>query len=317
MEHRLGIDLGGTFIKAGIVDADNRIISRVSKPTDGSFVRTCRDMADAAKEAAHKAGLDITDFPCAGVGSPSCINRKTGRLVYANNTDWRDAPLKEELEKYIPLPVYIGNDANCAVIGEAVAGAAREYEDVLMLTLGTGVGGGVLINGKLYSGSDGMGTELGHTPLVHGGVPCTCGMSGCLEAYASVTGLIRMTKGSMIANPYSMMHAFAAKEGGEISGKTSFDCAKAGDAAAIMVVDDYCEYVACGIGGFINIFRPQVVLIGGGLSNAGDFLLDRLRKKSEKYVFAYNLIGGPAIVQAMLGNDAGIIGAAWLDRMQM
>jgi glucokinase len=316
VEYRLGIDLGGTFIKAGVVDMDSRIISRVSMPTDGSFERTCLDMAGAVREAAQKAGLSLSAFPCVGVGTPSCIDRRTGRLVYANNTDWRDAPLKEELEKHIPLPVYVGNDANCAVIGEAVAGAAKGFDDVLMLTLGTGVGGGVLINGKLYSGSDGMGTELGHTPLVHGGVACTCGTTGCLEAYASVTGLIRMTKDAMKANTHSMMHAFAANEGGEITGKTSFECARADDAAAIMVVDEYCEYAARGIGGFVNIFRPQIVLIGGGLSNAGDFLLDRLRKKSEKYVFAYDLIGGPPIVRATLGNDAGTIGAAWLDRMQ-
>jgi glucokinase len=169
MKYRLGIDLGGTAIKTGIVDENYKVVYKHSVPTDAaakSFEEVVREMASAAEAVAKMAGLTLRDFPCVGVGSPSCINPNTGLLVFSNNTNWRNAPLKQELEKHIPVPVYVGNDANCAVIGEALAGAAKGYDNVIMLTLGTGVGGGVILNGKLYCGADGMGTELGHTLFV-------------------------------------------------------------------------------------------------------------------------------------------------------
>lgn len=314
MQYRLGIDLGGTAIKAGVVDESNRIVYRHTRPTGGSFEQIVADIAASANEVAGQAGLKVTDFPCIGVGTPSCINPKTGRLVFSNNTNWRDVPFREELEKHIPIPAYIGNDANCAIIGEAIAGAAAGCENVVMLTLGTGVGGGIILNGKLFCGADGMGAELGHTPLVAGGTPCTCGINGCLEAYASVTALIRQTKEAMEADPTSLLHAHAQKTG-HVSGRTAFDCAKQGDRTALAVVDRYMEYVANGIGGLINIFRPEIVLIGGGLSNEGDYLLKPLNEKVGKYVFSNDIIGAAPIRKATLGNDAGTIGAANLDRM--
>lgn len=314
MQYRLGIDLGGTAIKAGIVDENDQIVYRYTCPTGGSFEKIVADIAKCAETVAEMAGLKVTDFPCIGVGTPSCINPNTGRLVFSNNTNWRDVPFREELEKHIPIPAYIGNDANCAIIGEAIAGAAKGAQNVVMLTLGTGVGGGVILNGKLFCGADGMGTELGHTPLMHNGYPCTCGINGCLESYASVTGLIRQAKEAMEQHPESLLHEFAAKEG-KVSGKVVFDALNAGDKTAAEVVDHYTEYVANGIGGLINIFRPEVVLVGGGLSNAGDVLLDPIRAKLPKYVFSYEIIGAPPVKRALLGNDAGTIGAANLDRM--
>ncbi len=313
---RLGIDMGGTAIKTGVMDEEMQVISRHSVPTQGSFEQVVSDMAQAAREAAGKIGLRLEDFPCVGVGTPSCINPYTGKLVFSNNTNWRNVPLREELEKHIPVPVYIGNDADCAVIGETVAGGAKGKRDVLMITLGTGVGCGIILGGKLFSGADGMGAELGHTPLIYGGAECTCGSRGCLEAYASLLGLIRITREAMDRHPESAMHRYLALEEGEITGKTSFECAKAGDAAANEVVDEYLEYVANGIGGAINVFRPEVVLVGGGISNAGEFLFSRLEKKLGKYVFAGDIIGCPPVRRAILGNDAGLVGAACLDLMQ-
>ncbi len=314
MNYRIGIDLGGTAIKAGLVDEQYHIIQSYSQPTGEGFSTVVANMAEAARRVADKAGLAITDFPCVGVGTPSCINPHTGRLVFSNNTNWRDVPLREELEKHLPVPVYIGNDANCAVIGEAIAGAAKGAKNVIMLTLGTGVGGGVILDGKLFCGADGMGTELGHTPIVSGGTYCTCGISGCLEAYASVTALIRQTKEAMEAAPDSAMHAYAAEEGA-VSGKTAFECAKKGDPAAKRVVEQYIGYLANGIGGLINVFRPEVVLLGGGLSAQDAALLKPVNEAVKKYVFAYDIIGAPPIIKAALGNAAGTIGAAYLDKM--
>ena len=314
MQYRIGIDMGGTAIKAGIVDENYQVVYRHSRPTGQGFERVVAEMAAAAREVAEMAGLAVSDFPCVGVGTPSCINPNTGRLVFSNNTNWRNVPLREELEKHLPVPVYIGNDANCAIIGEALAGAAKGCANVIMLTLGTGVGGGVILNGKLYCGGDGMGTELGHTPLIAGGYPCTCGINGCLESYASVTALIRQTKEAMEAHPQSAMHAYC-REHGDVSGRTAFDCARQGDAAALAVVDQYMEYLANGIGGLVNVFRPEIVLIGGGLSGEGDYLLKPLNERVKKYVFASDIIGVPPIVKAALGNAAGTIGAACLDQM--
>lgn len=315
MQYRIGIDLGGTAIKAGVVDENNQVVFSHTQPTGEGFEQVVADMAKAAETVAAMAGLKVTDFPCVGVGTPSCINPKTGRLVFSNNTNWRDMPLREELEKHLPVPVYIGNDANCAIIGEAVAGAAKDCQSVVMLTLGTGVGGGVILDGKLFVGGDGMGAELGHMPVIHQGEMCTCGIPGCLEAYASVTALIRQAEEKMKEYPDSLLHARAAENGGALNGRIIFDCAHENDPAALAVVDQYEEYLANGIGGLINIFRPKVFLIGGGLSAQGEYLLAPVREKVKKYTFAYDIIGVPPVVKATLGNAAGTIGAAYLDRM--
>ena len=315
MQYRIGIDLGGTAITAGVVDENNQVVYSHMQPTGEGFEQVVADLAKAAETVAAMAGLTVRDFPCVGIGTPSCINANTGRLVFSNNTDWRDVPLREELEKHLPVPVYIGNDANCAIIGEAVAGAAKDRRSVVMLTLGTGVGGGVILDGKLFVGGDGMGAELGHTPVVHHGNMCTCGIPGCLEAYASVTALIAQAEEAMGRYPDSMLHEKAAENGGALNGRIIFDCAHANDPAALEVVDQYEEYLANGIGGLINIFRPEIFLIGGGLSAQDEYLLAPVREKVKKYVFAEDIIGTPPIVRATLGNAAGTIGAAYLDRM--
>lgn len=315
MQYRIGIDLGGTAVKAGVVDENHQVVCSHSLPSDHNFDRAVDGLAAAAEAVAAKVGLRVSDFPCVGVGIPSTVNPHTKRLVFANNTGWRDAPIGEALEQRLGIPVYIGNDANCAVIGEALAGAARGRQSVVMLTLGTGVGGGILLGGKLFTGGDGMGVELGHTPLVHGGYRCTCGIEGCLESYASVTALIRQTRQAMEEHPESALHAYVAAHNGQVDGRTVFDCAQAGDEVSAAVVDRYLEYLANGIGGLITVFRPEVFLIGGGLSAQGDNLIRPLNEKVLRYVYSSDLIGVPPIVKATLGNAAGTIGAAYLDRM--
>ena len=318
MEYKLGLDFGGTGIKAGVVDETYKIIAKSSVPTrpDHDLEKTVDDMAALAKTVVRMAGLTFKDIKSIGVGCPSFIHPVTGRLVFVNNTNWINVPLREELEKRLPLPVSVENDANCAVIGEALAGAAKAVRNVLMLTLGTGVGSGLILNGKLFPGCDNMGMELGHVPFKIDGEMCTCGIRGCFEAYASVTALIRQTREAMAANPASGMNAYTSAHNGRVSGRTAFDCARQGDAAAKQVVDTYIDYVANGIGGFIDIFRPDVVLIGGGLSNEGENLLGPINERLPKYVLAYDMIGAPQVKAATLGNDAGIIGAACWDELK-
>lgn len=314
MKYYLGIDLGGTNIAAGVVDENCRIIAKHSRPTNAQrpFEAVVEDMAGAALEAVAQAGLTLADFTSVGVGTPSYINPRTGLLVFANNLGWHNVPLGKQLFKHLPLPVHIRNDADCATYGELLAGAAPGSESALMITLGTGVGGGVILNGKIFSGADNMGAELGHTLMMYGGEPCSCGQRGCFEAYASATALIRQTRAAMEAHPESIMHELSA-ERGKVSGRTAFDAAKRGDAAAQAVVEQYIAYLAAGLASLIAVFRPAVAIIGGGIAGEGDNLLKPLNAKVRELTLAADEIGAPPVVAARLGNDAGIIGAAMLE----
>lgn len=314
MSYRIGVDIGATTIKAGVVDETYRIILRSTRKTPDAFEDAMKAIADMIHEMADQLHLCISDFANIGFGAPCTVVPETGMLILANNTNWKDVSMKEEMSKYFSVPLSFANDANCAIIGETIAGAAKGRRHVLMLTLGTGVGSGIIINGKLFSGGDGLGAEMGHLTLVYDGIPCSCGLKGCLECYASATALIRQTKEAMKQHPESMMNQQAQQQG-EVTGRTSFDCAKAGDAAALQVVDQYTSYLAGGLGSIINVLRPELIILGGGVSHAGDFLLDLIRKKLPQYIFAYDVVGGPEVKCAELGNDAGIIGAAYLDQM--
>ncbi|MDO4493911.1 MAG: ROK family protein [Clostridia bacterium] len=317
-EYRLGIDLGGTGFQIGLVDSDFRIVAHADAPTrqhELSFEEVVANIAEECKKLLSANGLTPADVSCIGIGTPGCVD-SDGLLRFAGNFSWHNVPLKAEMEKQLNVPVRIGNDANCAIIGETLAGAAKGRKNVLLLTLGTGVGGGLVINNKLFTGGHGMGAELGHVPFITGGVHCTCGIDGCFEAYASVTALIRMTKEAMAAHPESTMHAHAAANDGKVNGKTVYDCAHDGDPAALSVTAQYTENIAAGIGGFVNVFRPEIVLIGGGISAQGDYLLDPINEKLPKYCFAPNAVPYPKVVAATLGNAAGIIGAACMDIME-
>ena len=238
----IGVDLGGTNIAAGVVDENGKILAQGSVPTlnDRDFTEIVKDMAELCKDITKKAGFELRDIEAIGIGSPGSIDNENGVVVYANNIKMDNAPVAAELKKYIDVPVNIENDANAAAYGEYVinGGGAKDF---VFITLGTGVGGGIIIDKKIYRGFNGAGGELGHTTLVHEGEHCTCGNSGCWEAYASVTALIRQTKESMEKNPDSLMHKIAEEEG-KVSGKTSFAAAKRGDKAAKEVVD---KYISC------------------------------------------------------------------------
>ena len=314
MKYRIGIDLGGTAIKAGVVDENYQILAKRTIRTCPDFETACREMGDLVKDLLQDTQISPSDLESVGIGTPGFINPESGLLVFSPNTQWHNVPLREELGKYIQVPIYAGNDANCAVIGEYLAGAGKGYDSVLMITLGTGVGGGIILNRKLFSGCDFMGTEFGHTPLVYNGQRCGCGINGCFEAYGSVSALIRQTKHAMKQHPESTMNTWASSHKGTVNGRTAFDCAKNGDPAALEVVDQYESYVAYGISGFINIFRPEIVLIGGGISAEGDYLLKPIRQKLKNFVFAQDIIGIPPVTHAKLGNAAGTIGAAFINQ---
>lgn len=316
MKYYIGIDLGGTKIAAAVIDENYNILASHKVPTLArrSFEEIVADMASAAFHCLEKSGLDIKDIEHVGVGVPSTINPKTRNMVYANNLNWIDSDVLGELEKHIKIPAFIANDADCAAYGEALAGAAKEYNNVMMLTLGTGVGGGIIFNKKIFTGGDGHGCEPGHTIIAMDGVNCTCGKKGCLEAYASVTALIRNTICAMAADPSSAMHEMCNNDMSKVCGRTAFDAAKMGDKAGLEVVKDYIHYLALGISSFITLLRPEVIILGGGISNEGDYLLKPLREEVYKTVYAANLMPQTPIIKATMGNDAGLVGAAFLGK---
>lgn len=305
----IGIDLGGTNIAAGVVDDSGKIIKQLSVPTLATrpAEEIIKDMAAVSKEVVAQAGLDMKNIKSIGIGSPGSVDNANGEIVYANNLPFSHTKMREELQKHIDLPVNLENDANAAAYGEYIA-MGHGVDSFIAITLGTGVGGGIILNQKIYRGFNGAGAELGHFTLVHNGEPCTCGKPGCWEAYASVTALINQTRAAMEKHPDSIMHKMAQEEG-KVSGRTAFTSAKNGDSAAQAVVDQYIAYVADGITSIINIFQPDMLVIGGGISKEGDYLLKPLVEITEK--FNYNKeLPKTDIRIATLFNDAGIIGAA-------
>lgn len=315
-KYYLGLDVGGTNIVAGVMDANFNMLAKESTATRAgrSVEEITADMADVSKKAVASAGFTLDDISSWGIGMPSYVNPKTNRLVHANNFGWKNIPIYEYLEKHIQLPTYIANDANCAAYGEVLAGAAGDYTDAVMLTLGTGVGGGVIQNKKIYSGFDNMGAELGHTKLVYNGIRCTCGQKGCIESYCSSTALIRRTREAVEEQPDTLILELCHQDKMRIDGEIVFEAAKKGDALAVQIIDEYISYLAAGISTFITIFRPEVIILGGGMAHAGDFLLEPLNEKLYTSTFAAEEIGIPKVIRAKLGNDSGIIGAAFLEK---
>lgn len=305
----IGIDLGGTNIAAGLVSEQGEILVKGSVPTMSERPATeiVKDMAGLAKKLIEDYGMSISDIKGVGIGCPGSIDFKNGVVVYANNLRMEHFPLADEFRKYLDLPVKIDNDANCAAMGEYVA-SGNGVDNFILVTLGTGVGSGIIVDGKMIRGFNGAAGEAGHTILIHDGEPCSCGRRGCWESYASVTALIRQTKEAMEKNPQSLMNKLA-NEDGKVTGRTAFDAAKAGDEAANEVVKQYAVYVAQGIVDLENIFQPEMICVGGGISREGEYLLDPVREYVNKY--GYNkYMKKTEIITAKLFNDAGIIGAA-------
>jgi glucokinase len=314
MKYYVGIDLGGTNIVAGVVDEEYKILSKASVKTNcpRPAEEIMDDMAKVVFEAVEKSGLLLNDIEWVGVGAPGTANVETGIIEYANNLGFENVHMVEYLQKKINKPVHIENDANAAAYGEFLAGAAKGTKHAVCITLGTGVGGGIIIDGKIYSGFNFAGAELGHTVIEVDGVPCTCGRKGCFEAYSSATGLIRMTKEAMEADKSSKMWEMSKEEDGKVTARLAFDAMRAGDKSAKEVVDKYIKYLAIGIANTINIFQPEILCIGGGVCNEGDALLIPLKELVQKEVYSRNSGKNTKIVIAKLGNDAGIIGAAFL-----
>ncbi len=314
MKYYIGIDLGGTNIVAGVVDENYNIISKASTRTNcpRPAQEIADDMAAMAIKAVEDAGLTMDQIEWVGVGTPGIANSETGIIEYSNNLGFENTPMAEYIRKHIDKPVFIENDANAAAYGEYVAGAAKGAKNAVCITLGTGVGGGIVIDGKIYSGSNFAGAEIGHTVISVDGPQCSCGRKGCFEVYSSATGLVRMTKEKMAECPDSKMHDITAERNGKVSARTSFDAMRLGDAAAKEVVDFYIKCLAAGITNTINIFQPDVLCIGGGVCNEGDPLLLPMKEIVAKEVYTRNSPKNTEIVIAKLGNDAGLIGAAFL-----
>lgn len=310
--YRAGIDLGGTNIKAGIVDENQKILMEDSVPTrvERPYQEIIKDMADLVKNLLNKIGATETEISGVGVGSPGTVDAVSGVVLYSNNFDWDNVPLAEELGKYFTCPVKVSNDANCAALGEVKAGAAREIKNAILLTLGTGVGGGVIIDGQVFEGAHAGGAELGHTSLIFGGELCTCGRRGCVEAYVSATGLIREAKRAAKKDPQSVMNELCKGDLSNMNGKIPFDAAKQNDPAGMKVVNDYITYLGESITNYVNIFRPDVVLLSGGVCNQKEKLTGPLTEYIKNRCFGGEKAFIPEVRCAILGNSAGMIGAA-------
>lgn len=315
MKHYLGIDIGGTNISAGVVDERYAMLSKEKVKTlnERPYSDVLSDIIKAANAAVHAAGITFDEVECVGVGCPGTCNRETGCVEYANNLHWENVPLAADLEKALGKRTYFDNDANVAAYGEYLAGAAKGAKNAVVITLGTGVGAGIIINGEIYSGSNFAGAEIGHTVIVFDGAQCSCGRKGCFEAYSSATGLIRMTKEAVVRNPSSLIKELAEADG-KYSARTAFNAAKLHDETGIEVVDSYIKHLACGIANTINVFQPDILCIGGGVCNEGDNLLLPLKKLVAENIYSKNSTKNTEIVICSLGNNAGIIGAAMLGK---
>ncbi len=312
----IGIDLGGTNIVAGVVDQHYRILASTKCKTYAQrpAESIIDDMAHICREAVKKAGLTMNDVAYVGIGAPGTCNPHTGEVEYANNLPFDNLPVRDMMHDRLRKPIYMENDANAAAWGEVKAGAAKGASSCICVTLGTGVGGGIVLDGKIYAGFNFAGAEIGHTVIVKDGAPCTCGRKGCWEAYASATALVAQTREAMKRHPESHMWKLAKTLDGA-NGLTAFDAMRAGDAVAKAVVDAYIDYVAVGVIDMINIFQPEVICIGGGISKEGETLLGPMREKVERERYSRNSVRQSRLCAAELGNDAGVIGAACLGEM--
>lgn len=294
---RIGIDIGGTNTRIGLVDIHQKLIDSVSISTDTKSAadEVICTVGEKALALLEKNGIAMDQCVGAGVGVPGTIDRKNGVVRYSNNIRWENVPVASILSEYLPVPIAVANDADCAALGEAAGGSGKVSSDVVMLTLGTGVGGGIILDGSIYEGRGIGGSELGHMVIVEDGEPCTCGRRGCLEAYVSATALMREAKRA---------------DGRDRTPEEIFDAAAGGDAAMKNVVNTYIRRLGTGIVNIVNIFRPQLVLLGGKVSPQSGLILETLREIVKAECFGGDKGEVPAIETAVLGNDAGMIGAA-------
>ena len=316
----LGIDLGGTNIAAGIVNEKFEIVKKKSTPTlanrDGKLI--IKDMAELCRSLIADCGLTLKDIAYAGIATPGTANSETGVVEYANNLPFKNFPIADLLKEYLGVEkVYIENDANAAAKAEAIAGAAKGAKYSVMITLGTGLGGGIVLDGKVYSGFNHAGAELGHVVIQKDGKQCSCGRRGCWETYSSATGLANMTREHLIkARAEGKKSIIEDMIGGNLdncNARVSFAAMKQGDEIGKAIVDEYISYLASGIASIINIFQPNVLSIGGGVCGEKDYLLKPLTEKVFEQTYTKTGVSPQCEIKiAELGNDAGIVGAAVL-----
>ena len=306
----IGIDLGGTYIKYGLVGEGGEIIGKGKVPTPAGcgYAKTMEVIASAvrgfAKHGALVCGL--------GIGAPGVVDGEKGIVRLSGNLGWENKPFARDLSESLGIPVTLTNDANAAAFGEYACGAGSDYKSVVLITLGTGVGSGIVLNGKLYEGNEGAGAELGHEVIRFGGEKCACGRRGCFEAYASATALIKQTKRAMEKDRQSKLWQLCSGDIELLNGKTAFDGAKEGDKMAKRVVNNYLRYLSEGLANIANAFRPEAILIGGGISAQGESLTKPLQKRVDKLMLGHGAYAPVKIKTASLGNDAGLVGAAML-----
>lgn len=310
-EYYVGIDFGGMSAKAGLFDKNSKMLAKdtVKTSKDDNYVTTVAKMAQLVKKLCEENDVPIKSVRRIGLASPGVIDSKEGVVVRWGNYNWSDKPLARDMSEAVGSEVRVVNDANAAAYGEAIYGAAKAYKNSIFITLGTGIGSGIIIDGKLFEGVRGAGAEAGHMVIQVGGVPCGCGRKGCFEQYASASALIRDTKRAMFENKESIMWQMTGGDPENVDGKTAFAASREGDAAAQTVVKNYIVYLGEGILNLVSIFRPEAVILGGGVCNEGEYLLAPLRK----YVAERLYVGCDKVPltlnRAALGNDAGIYGA--------
>lgn len=311
MKYYAGIDFGGMSAKAGLFDENGKLLAKDSVKTskEDGYAVTVAKMAQLVRALGESKKVKVS---AVGIGSPGIIDGKEGVVVNWFNYGWSDKPLARDLSEKLGVPVSLTNDANAAALGEAKFGAGKNYEDSVFITLGTGVGSGIVLGGKVFEGSHGAGAEVGHMVVEVGGIPCPCGRRGCFEQYASASALIRDTKRAMFEHKNSLLWALTGGDPENVDGKTAFAAARENDAAAKQVVKNYIMYLGEGVLNLVNIFRPQAVVIGGGVSNEGEALLQPLRRYvSERLLVDCERVP-LAINRAALGSDAGMYGACAL-----
>ena len=312
----VGVDVGGTNLVAALVSTTGTIVCKVSCPVDKSWSaeETSLQIAKLARKAVIEGGCVFEKIQAVGIGFPGLVDNKSGYVIKTPNMAFNNTPFRSLFQNEWDVPVYLGNDANCAAIGEYWAGAAKGCDPAVVVTLGTGIGGGLIANRKLLTGFANSGMEVGHMIIHPNGQPCGCGNNGCWEQYGSASALIRLTKEAMEKATDSTLWNLCDGDITKVQGKTTFQAAGLGDSTARAVLDTYIEGLALGLANLVNILQPEIICLGGGISMADEtLLLDPLKEKVIQYVF--DKTAPLCIERAALGNDAGVIGAAMLCNM--
>lgn len=313
----IGIDVGGTTAKAGVVDEEGKILAKSVCKTgkERAFEDIAADMAELCRRVVRESGHEMADIAAVGVGIPGEQDPKSGLVAFCNNLGWVNVPLMQRLREALGLGVYVDNDANVAALAESAFGASRDVKSSILVTLGTGVGGGIVENRRVRTGAHGVGGEIGHMVVVVDGEKCNCGHRGCWEKYASATAIIRMGRALMEEKPDCALARQLGGDAAQLNAKAVLDLAKAGDADCMGIFETYVKYLCVGLANLINIYDPDMIVLGGGVAYAGDFLLDAVRAALGDYVYCPAL-SWARVELARMGNDAGIIGAAMLGRAE-